>query len=445
MNIYLHYLWQNVNRSLWFLPALGVVTGLALAVGAVALDRTGLSARWGELYWLLFIDAGGARQTLDTIAGSMITVISLVGSLTLLTMSLAATQLGPRLLQLFAADRVTQVVIAQFLGTFVFAVAVMRAVDARPENPFVPHFSVLLALGGTLVSLLMLVVFIHHLARFMQADSVLVRLSEDLMRSIRGVFPAEARGGERDDDEPTGRGSTLVPASRTGYVQRVDLPALVGAARRQGAVVDVLRPPGDFVVIHTALFRVHRPDALPEKAGRRLARHVVLGRKRTAAQDIAFAANTLVEVALRALSPSINDYRTPNAALDLLGAAMIEALRRAEPPYLHRDRDGVARVRMQPTRFDVLADIALSDIRSCSEARPAVLRSIAHTIGTVASHAGQPYQKAVLRRHLRMLARAGRRSLREPDERRRLAGALCVARRRLMESSGADASEGSSS
>lgn len=443
--------WATVENTLWFIPMLGILGGLVLAVATVAVDRLGISASWRELYWLLGVQADSARQVLGTIAGSMITVISLVGSLTLLAMTLAASQLGPRLLQLFAADRLTQLVFGQFLGTFVYAIVVLRAVSAQKDDTFVPQLSVLVALLLVLASLMLLIVFIHHLATFMQADSVLAALSTRLMRSIRSVFPPASTAGAEPAHPAAaspldGASTHTIAAPRTGYVQRVDVPALIAHARRHAGGIALLCAPGDFVVAGTPLARFHRSDpAANTVRGRNAAGEnvdaavaggvhsaVVMGAKRTAVQDVPFAANSVVEIALRALSPSVNDYRTPCAALDLLGAALIEVLHRGDPPARRHDASGVARVRMAPPTFATLAEIAFADIRSCATGRPAVLHCLSETLGRVAGHAAGRHERRVLLVHARAVALAARRSVTEPTARRELAASLRAVNRTLI-------------
>ena len=189
MGAHLRYFWFRVVSSLWLVPVSMIGAAVLLAFGMLYLDTVRPPSWLETAHWLLRIGPEGARQVLATIAGSKITVASLVFSMTLVTLTLASSQLGPRLITRFVSDRVNQVVLGTFVATFVYAVLVLETVSETESAPFVPQLSVTVGLILALISLLWLVYFIHHVADSIQADTVIAELGEQLSDAIEHRFP----------------------------------------------------------------------------------------------------------------------------------------------------------------------------------------------------------------------------------------------------------------
>lgn len=251
---YAAYLGKRVGASFWFLPALILVAGMVLSELMLAADR-GTPGDWiGSIGWLYKTGEEGARLMLSTIAGSMITVASLVFSLTLIALTLASQQLGPRFVTYYMQDRIIQVVLGVFLGTFVYALLILRAINADDAGTFVPYLSVFVGLALSIVCFLLLIYFIHHTALFIQADFMLARIAASLSVAIDAVLPKRDEGlapADADDTEPPAEFDTdaaPVAATRSGYVQLVSCDELREIADAHDVTLRLECHAGHFVV-----------------------------------------------------------------------------------------------------------------------------------------------------------------------------------------------------
>ncbi|MGH8598824.1 MAG: DUF2254 domain-containing protein, partial [Gammaproteobacteria bacterium] len=329
--------WDRVRSSFWFAPMIMAGWAIALAYATVALDGAA-TGRWLRAQsWAYTGSAEGATVMLSTIASSMITITGVVFSMTLVALSLASSQLGPRLLRNFMADKANQVVLGTFVATFLYSLFVLRAIRRADEDLFVPHLSVALGVLLAAASLGVLVYFIHHVAVSIQADNVVARVGAELAAGIDCLFP-EAIGqgahGHANFPETFSRDSCAIAAAEDGYVQLIDSNALLALAVEEDLVLRVERRPGHFVVKGSPLALAWPGKRVHDRTKARINAAFVLGSQRTPVQDVEFAVNQLVEIAVRALSPGVNDPFTAVACVDRLGAALSRLAQRGVPsPY----------------------------------------------------------------------------------------------------------------
>ncbi|HWG98224.1 MAG TPA: DUF2254 domain-containing protein [Pilimelia sp.] len=349
--------WQAASdvlrTQLWPVPVAAIVAAVALGVALPELDARLVHRLPDRLTGYLF--GGGpesARSVLQAVAGSLITVTSLTFSLTVVTLQLASSQYSPRLLRTFARDRMVHATLAVLLGTFTFALAVLRTVrtefDADPA--FVPRLSVTAASLLALVSVVALVAFLAHLARQIRVESMLRDVHAESSATIRRVLAV--RPPDRAQEPvalPPGPG-TPVCGTRSGFLTSVDERRLLAAAQDADALVRIDRVPGDSLVagtpVATAWARRGGPvdDDTRATLTERIAGAVRTGFERTSGQDVAFGLRQLVDVAVKALSPAVNDPTTAVHALGHAAALLVEAAGRDLGPRLLRDGAGQVRV-----------------------------------------------------------------------------------------------------
>lgn len=415
----LHEVWDRLNTGYWFVPTVMGLASVALAFGTVALDQATSAAVVRELWWVYRGGPEGAAGVLTAIAGSMITVLGLVFSLTLVALTLASSQFGPRLLRNFMRDRVTQFVMGTFLATFLYCLFVLRTIRRGEGTEFVPHISVTLGVLFSVAGLVMLVYFVHHIATSIQADTLVARVAADLAVAIDRLYPDEigAATPVPDPAPPVGPAAP-VAASADGYVQMVAPERVLAAAVRCDVVVELLHRPGHYVLTGAPVARVWPADRLTDELAREIDRAVVRGPVRTPNQDIEFVFNQLVEVALRALSPGINDPFTAITCIDRLGSGLARLARRKPPSPLRAGDDGRLRVIAHPVLFANALDAALNQVRQFGRGSAAILIRLLEVVTDLMSSVRSSEDRAALHRHTEMIARAAHDSLPEENDRR---------------------------
>ncbi len=413
-----------LGGSLWFLPAMLALCGIAAALLLVELDRH-LEPEAMGLSGLLFGGGpDGARAVLSAVASSMMTVTGVTFSITVVALTLASQQYTPRVLGHFTADRGNQVVLGTFIATFVYCLLVLRTVRQDGAGLFVPHGAVTVGVLLALTSLAMLIYFIHHVAVMIQPSSIVERVAGSTEALIDRLFPerspgaAVAPGG--GDLEARGEGAVL-PARCGGYVQTVDLDTLSEVAASGDVLIRVEAAVGEYVPRGGPLVTVWPPQRVYPDLGGRVDRCFVIGRDRTMQQDPEFGIIQLSDIAVKALSPGINDPTTAMTCLDFLGAVMERLGARETPPPLRTDRSGRLRVITRATDFGRMADLAFSQIRRYAEGDAEVTLRMARVLGRLARVTrSRPDRQAVVEAHLAELWAGMGRGLRSDLKRRQV-------------------------
>jgi uncharacterized membrane protein len=344
--------------------------------------------------------------------------------MTLVALTLASSQLGPRLITRFMRDRINQVVLGTFIATFLYALIVLQTVTEGEAEPFVPHVSVTAALVLTLISLGWLVYFIHHVADSIQADTVIAQVHADLTQALDRLYPKLAAhepaiaATKPAPMELLAAPPAPIPAPRGGYIQAIDTRGLRHLAREHDLVIEIFRRPGQFVIAGRPVMRAWPSARVTDPVIETAAEQVVLGPKRTPTQDVEFSIDALVEIALRALSPGINDPRTAITCIDRLTAALAHLMRSGERSPLVYDDDGTLRLITSPTTFEEAMDAGFNQIRQAAEGHVSVLIRMVEGLIELAEIAATERQRAALARHAAMIGRACRRTVSEREDRR---------------------------
>lgn len=408
------HLWERARSSLWFVPACMSAAAAVLAVVAAPLDA-GLADR-GEMPFFLYSgDRDGARELLATVAGSMITVAGVTFSVTVVALSLASSQFGPRLLVSFMRDPGNQLVLGTFIATFLFCLMALGTGGGTINPEAVPIVSTTLALLFAVASVAVLIYFIHHAASSMRAEHVIDVVFRDLHEAVERLAPregAEALDPE-DVDAPSPvqephRVSCVVTAPRDGYIQRVDEAGLVSIASEEDLLLRARRRPGHFVVEGEPLLRVEgRKEIAPKLAGRVQA-CFILGGARSHDQDPEYGVHQLVEIAVRALSPGVNDPYTALSCVDWLGAALCKVAERPLRSARHRDEGGQLRLVVDPITFDGMLAAAFNQIRQNAQATPAVSMRILEALARIGRRTRREDRRAAVRAQIEMIVHGAR-------------------------------------
>jgi uncharacterized membrane protein len=395
-------LWDRLRSTYWFVPSLVTAGCIGLALALTWLDRsyTEIPAWMG---WAYGGGADGARALLSAIAGSTMTVVSVTFSVMVVALTVSSQHFGPLLLSSFMRDSASQAVLGAFTGTFAYCLIVLRTVQGEGGDRyevFVPHLAVSGGVLLTLVSVAMLIFYVHHIAISMQVSEITLRVVEDLERSIDRLYPDTLGAGEAAGDTlpPVPEGATLIRCTASGYIQDVDGAAMLRAATQAKTTIWVLARPGSFVVEHQALAAVAPVPVAPERFAPSIRGAFTLGADRTSRQDVAYAAQQLVEVALRALSPGVNEPFTATACIDRLTQGLARLARRRTPSPQRLDEDGQVRVIAEPRRLDELLTEVFEPIARHAETEPVVLDRLRQALGTLREIASRPEDHAAIDR-----------------------------------------------
>jgi uncharacterized membrane protein len=376
-----------------------IATALATAgVLLVELERSGTLARWQGGGWFFANDPGAAQAVLSAIAGSMMSVVSIVYSVLVVALSLASVQFSPRILGSFIRDRVSQRTLGFFIGTFIYCLLVLRAMSSAP--PWVPTWATAFGLLLGLGCIGFLIYFIHHIATNIQVANIVDRIATEAHAVIDDVYPS---GTETVSAGPASASARAVVATRSGYLQLVDHQGLADIARAYGCVIHVSVEPGDFVDVGDELARVCGAE-LPTASAVRCTGAFDLGSTRTMQQDVAFGLRQLVDIALKAISPAVNDPSTATICIDRLGSLLAHVARRHPGVRVLRDGETVRVVAPQPSFVD-LVDLAFNQLRQYGRGDLAVSIRMLHALG-VSSRLCQSAERDCLRHHAELM-RAG--------------------------------------
>lgn len=399
VRLWLRRVTERFRSSLFGVPLLWILGAVVVSSALVELDR-----RLGDadLPEVLDATAGSSRGLLTAIATGMIAAASVVFSLTLVALQLSSSAYSPRVLRTFLRDRVQQHVIGLVTGTFTYSLLVLREISTPADGTaeaFDPHISVSVATVLAVVSLVALIASINHTAQMMRVDNVTAELVAETRAAIIERLPEEpdTRGdtvavqapGEvpsRVDSEqataapdPDGMGA-VVTATRSGWVQQLSVEAL-RQGMDTGSTVRLSVAVGSYVAVGTPLLTVWPvptdDDALQQ--AEKLRGAVVIGGERTLQHDVAFGLVMLEDIALRALSPGVNDPNTATAVLPQLTELLLEILCRRPAPT--RLAVGGSEI-LQPSELTHgdFVRVALDQIRRAAQSQPAVLESLVRTV-----------------------------------------------------------------
>ena len=377
MKTWARHIWESLLSSYWFVPSIMIALAAALAVLTLWFDHTWELSTDG---WYLGAYTGGpegARALLASIAGSAATVAGVAFSITIATLTQASSQFGPRLLRNFVRDRGNQIVLGTFTATFIYCILVVRAVRGENGSEFVPNLSVTVGVMLAVASIGVLIYFIHHTSRNLQAPIVIATAAGDLRKAVENAFCS----GDQDDDRqarqetpidrPPPERSRPIRAARDGYLQAVDEETLIKLACERDLLLTLTVRPGKFVMKHGEVALAYPSDRCDDELAARFSHSFIIGAQPTEEQDIGFAILQLVEIACRAVSPAINDPFTAMECVDWLSAAICEAADGRQPPTARRDDRGEVRLIAPRWNFEAMVDAAFSPIRQ--NARQSVL------------------------------------------------------------------------
>lgn len=379
---------EAIRGSLFYTPVVYLAVAVALSLATLSIDqRIGSTTEdIARLPSSLRATVESARALLGTVATATITFAGVAFSIALLMFQLSASQFSPRVLHGFFRERISKRVMGIAVGTFAYALMVLRTVRSPVESDgdaVIPTVSVLLALLLGIVSVLAILGFINHIAHSMQVGEIIRRIADDTSSCIEALARLSSSAQPAQDPPLPDREPWVVTAAHAGWIQQVDPSALLHAVDR-GCVMRLEAAIGGFVVAGGPLCSVWPAPEEPDRVERRVRAAVTVGRNRTMQQDIGYGIRQIVDIALRALSTGVNDPTTAQECLEHLGQVVRDVTLRPLPPKVLRDERECVLLRPHETTHEDLVTLAFDQIRRAAVDHPAVGMTMINVLGTIA-------------------------------------------------------------
>lgn len=343
----LDHWWDYLRSGYWAVPTVIVAGAVLLSLLTLHIDQV-YPAGLTELGWVWSGSPEGGRGLLSTLAGSTITVAGVLFSIMVVVLSQMSSQFGPRILRGFASDSSNQMVLGTFIGTYLYALLVLRTVRSDPGG-FTPHLSITVALLAGLVSMAFLIYFVHHMVVSIQAPVLVGRLAGELRSGIQAFRDEQEEWLEECWSAPEGKPFVL-RCDQAGYLQTLDYDRLLSQARRKNLKVQLLVETGEFLYANQEMALVWPESDPPED----MTDCFLQGAQPTPNQDLEFLISQIVQVAVRSMSPGINDPFTASICLRWLGDLFQELCCCPQPGIVRQDEDGQSRLcrKNRRTRLD---------------------------------------------------------------------------------------------
>ncbi|MBM3606345.1 MAG: DUF2254 domain-containing protein [Alphaproteobacteria bacterium] len=407
-------LWDAVRTSLWFLPAILGVAALALTWGALALDEwlgQGPDESFPSLIYVS--EPAQARELLATILTSIITMASLVFSITMVVLTLAASQFGPRLIRNFMGRLQTQLVLGTFVLTIIYSLLLLASIGPGESGETNAYLSVTLAIGLAVICVGLLVLYIHDLARSIMSETLIEAVGCELDQGVRDLRPlGQAEDPEQALPDDFDERAALCVVEASGYVQAIEFEQIMEAARSADVLVGLYLRAGDFAIPNGRAFGIYPAEHATPELARTIATSITLGVHRTPVQDLEFSIRHLVEIAVRALSPGINDPYTAVSVINRLSASWPALMERAVPRGVFHDDEGNLRVICPRPTYAGLLNASFSQIRQNGADKPLILIHLLNALKAIGYCACVDEQRAALLAQVDAIVEDARREIR---------------------------------
>jgi uncharacterized membrane protein len=355
---------NDLGASLWFVPVLCVLVGAAISFGTIAIDR---AFDYEAIPSYLVGDPNAVTVILSTIAASMVSLFTLVLTITMVVVQLAMGQFSPRIVQRILRDKPSQLAIGLFIATFVHAILTVREVtNAGDGTGHVPGIAVVTSFGLVFLSIVVLVLYVHHIGRALRVSELIELVGRDTRKLIDRTYPTPMAVAEPD--------LTVIAATRSGVVTSIEYEEIVAEAERASCLLELAPALGDFVPTDAPLFRVTgdaglvNPDALRDA--------VRLDDERTLDEDVAYGLRLLVDIAERSLASPFEDPTTAVQAIDRLHDLLRQIATRPIPDGRYAGPTGRLRLVVPTMTWEAYVHLAFDEIRMAGAGSPQVSRRL---------------------------------------------------------------------
>ena len=422
---------------MWFVPAMIVLGLMVLAFVMVWLDRAIGYATAQDITFFFGAGPEATRDMLTTIASTMLTVASVAFSFTIVVFSFASSQYASRTLHSFMDDNTNQAVLGTLLGSFVYCLLILRTVRLEAGNEFVPLLSASVALLLAIIDLGLFILFIHHVAEAIQAYHIIYRVGRATSRAVNTLFPRHIGGStgisEADTEKLLSSFATQpVRANGNGYVQAIDTENMLTLASRHDLIVAQCKGVGRFVMQGEVVALVGPAERAQDNVCSHIRGCFILGPHRTIYQDPQYGVLQLSDIAIKALSPAINDPNTAVMALNELSRVLRQIAHKELPRHVLSDKEGKPRIIAEVPTFEHLVAQAFDQIRRYGMADAIIPAKLLDVIAEIAEEADLESERTVLREHLTAIVADADRAIQNPRDRAILNARLIPTMRALQ-------------
>ncbi len=402
-----------------------ILVTLAIAAITITTDRA-VQIEGVSIFGATFAKGTSSAGTLlSAIATSILTVAGSIFSIVIIALQLASGQFGPRMLRDFMNDRTSQVTLGACSSTFIYVIVVLWAIEDSKDLSFTPQISVAVGLLLAVATTILLVFFVHHIASAIHVDNLVAKIGHESTQTIENILPnvASAHSTKQIYEIPANFEDTasVVLAKDSGYLQRIDNKRLSAIAAQHNLIIKVINRPGQFVVQHSRTAYVRAKQPLSKTLTQQIQKAFSYGNQRKPDYDIEFTLKQLVEIAIRAISPAVNDPFTAIRCIDRLSVSLCHALQKAEQSAYIFDASGALRLIINPVTFEQMTKDAFDQIRQYGQTDVAVTLRLLEAIETIGQYAHTDRTKRPLRRQAEMIERGSKDGLAEENDRQEVA------------------------
>lgn len=417
------FFWHELKATFWFIPVLTIAFSVLLAIALVYIDETSEISQDGLGRFFFVNSADSARSILSTISGAMIGVAGTVFSVTLVALTLASSQFGPRLIKNFMYIRLNQVVLGSYISTYLYCLIILNTIKDNDNWVFMPSLSILVAIVAAMLNIILLIVFIHQIAVSIQADKVISDILDLILEQAETLFPEKIGEGAPERREVAEQESKSkyqqvisLQSNKNGYLQYIDSIGLLDYSTTHDCILELTHRPGFYIVEGLELGKLYTNADIEEGVLPTLLGHFVLGKTRTAQQDLEFSIHQMVEIASRALSPGVNDPYTAIACIDNLTAALVKLAQRKFPSRYRFDKEDNLRIIADVLTFEGTVGVAFNQIRQFSTGNIAVIIRLMEALSAINQFVTMEEQKRVIITHARLVLNTGENCIQEEHD-----------------------------
>jgi uncharacterized membrane protein len=417
------FFYKELIATFWFIPVLIIGLSVILSVGLVSLDNFIDVSQKGWFQFFLVNSSDSARSILSTISAAMIGVAGTVFSVTLVALTLASSQFGPRLIKNFMYVRLNQIVLGSYIATYLYCLLVLMAVKDGSNYTFIPSISILVAIIAAIANIILLIIFIHQIAVSIQADKVIADISDFISHQIKTLFPEKMEEEDSENDtvnvsaaQAKFKESKPIRSPESGYLQYVDNESLIEFITEQDAFFKLYFRPGSYLVKGMEIGEIYSNTPWEKETFEKIDKHFVIGKTKTSQQDLEFSVHQMVEIASRALSSGINDPYTAIACIDNLTTTMSNLAQVKFHSKCKYDEEGKLRIVADVLDFEGVLDAAFNQIRQFSEGSTAVIIRLMEAMITIHGFTVKASHKKALKKHAQMVLNVGKQTIKEDND-----------------------------